>query len=160
MKEVLNDLQTPKLLPGRITTANPFGVSNNIRGIKIQEVKPLAKLVHKTYASYLPTPFPAHYYGMPNGKIYVVFSRFYEVKFGGSGLEFVFAVHKEFQFDYVKEVIIPIGKVKKNTVPVFAELIDKPNQKIEILKIRRGINSYGEAINILNQEAREMIIYA
>lgn len=159
MKEVLNDLQTPKLLPGRITTANPFGTTNSIRGIKVHEVKPLAKLVHKTYASYLPTAFPAHYYGMPNGKIYVIFSRFYEIRFGGSGLEFVFAVHKEFQFDYVKEVIIPAGKGKKNT-PVFAESIDKPNQKMDILKIRRGINSYGEAVNILNQEAREMVMYA
>jgi len=114
----------------------------------------LAKLIHRTYASYLPTAFPAHYYGMPNGRIYVIFSRFYEIKFGGSGLEFVFAVHKEFKYDYEKEIIIPKKKFQLKT-PVFAESVDKPNSKINIIKICRGLNSYGEAINLLNSEAQK-----
>ena len=115
----------------------------------------LAKLIHRTYASYLPTAFPAHYYGMPNGRIYVIYSRFYEIRFGGSGLEFVFAVHKEFKYDYEKEIIIP----KKNfmiKMPVFAEQVDKPDLKFNIVKICRGLNSYGEAIKLLNAEAQEI----
>lgn len=113
----------------------------------------LAKLIHKTYASYLPTAFPAHYYGMPNGRIYVIYSRFYEIRFGGSGLEFVFAVHKEFKYDYEKEIVMPRKKYNIKT-PVFAEQVDKPDSKINIVKICRGLNSYGEAINLLNREAR------
>ena len=113
----------------------------------------LAKLIHKTYASYLPTAFPAHYYGMPNGYIYVIFSRFYEIKFGGSGLEFVFAVHKEFKYDYEKEIVLLQEKLNIKT-PVFAEQVDKPDPKINIVKICRGLNSYGEAINFLNNEAQ------
>ena len=115
----------------------------------------LAKLIHRATASYLPIAFPALYYGMPNGRIYVVYSRFYEVKFGGSGLEFVFAVHKEFKYDYEKEIIVPRKKFSFNT-PVFSELVDRPNTKINIVKICRGLNSYGEAINLLNKEAHEM----
>jgi hypothetical protein len=115
----------------------------------------LAKLIHRTYASYLPTAFPAHYYGMPNGRIYIIYSRFYEIRFGGSGLEFVFAVHKEFKYDYEKEIIIPKKKFRIKT-PVFAESVDKPDSKINIIKICRGLNSYGEAINLLNTEALEM----
>lgn len=115
----------------------------------------LAKLIHKATASYLPIAFPALYYGMPNGKIYVVYSRFYEIKFGGSGLEFVFAIHKEFKYDYEKEVILPRKKISFQT-PVFSELVDRPNTKLNIVKICRGLNSYGEAINLLNNEAREM----
>lgn len=115
----------------------------------------LAKLIHKANASYLPIAFPALYYGMPNGKIYVVYSRFYEIKFGGSGLEFVFAIHKEFKYDYEKEVILPRKKFSFQT-PVFSELVDRPDTKINIVKICRGLNSYGEAINLLNNEAREM----
>ncbi len=114
----------------------------------------IAKLIHRTYASYLPTAFPAHYYGMPNGRIYVIFSRFYEIKFGGSGLEFVFAVHKEFKYDYEKDIIIPKKKFTIKT-PVFAELLDKPDLKINVVKICRDLNSYGEAINLLNKEAQE-----
>lgn len=118
----------------------------------------LAKLIHRATASYLPIAFPALYYGMPNGRIYVVYSRFYEVKFGGSGLEFVFAVHKEFKYDYEKEIIVPRKKFNFNT-PVFSELVDRPNTKINIVKICRGLNSYGEAINLLNKEAHEMYSY-
>ena len=159
MKQVWNDLQTPKLMVGTISPDKPMGTLNGIGGIRVNEIKPVAKLIHKTYASYLPTAFPAHYYGMPNGKIYLVYSRFYEIKFGGSGLEFVFAEHKEFHYDYLNDIILSSDKEKNNT-PVFAELIDKPNQQISVLKIKRGLNSYGEAFNVLNQEAREMIMYA
>jgi hypothetical protein len=115
----------------------------------------IAKLIHRANASYLPIAFPALYYGMPNGRIYVIYSRFYEIKFGGSGLEFVFAVHKDFKYDYDKEIIIP-GKKFKFSCPVFAEHVDKPDSKINIVKICRGLNSYGEAINLLNEKAREI----
>ena len=117
-------------------------------------MKSIAKLIHKTYASYLPTAFPAHYYGMPNGKIYVLFSRFYEIKFGGSGLEFVFAIHKEFKYDYEKEIIIPKKKFMIKT-PVFAEWLDKPDLKINVVKVCRDLNSYGEAINLLNKKKKK-----
>ena len=109
--------------------------------------------------SYLPTAFPAHFYGMPNGKVYLIYSRFYDVKFGESGLEFVFAIHKEFSYDYEKEKIVPSGKIKIKS-PVFAESIDKPHPKIKILEINRGINSYGEALIFLNSEAQKMRKYA
>jgi hypothetical protein len=115
----------------------------------------IAKLIHRANASYLPIAFPALYYGMPNGKIYVIYSRFYEIKFGGSGLEFVFAVHKDFKYDYDKEIVIPGKKFRINS-PIFAEHVDKPNSKINIVKICRGLNSYGEAINLLNKEALEI----
>lgn len=115
----------------------------------------IAKLIHQANASYLPIAFPAHYYGMPNGRIYVIYSRFYEIKFGGSGLEFVFAVHKDFKYDYDKEIVIP-GKKFKFNYPVFAEHVDKPDSKINIVKICRGLNSYGEAINLLNEKAHEI----
>ena len=121
-------------------------------------MKPKAKLIHKTYMSYMPTAFPAYYYGMPNGKVYIIFSRFYDIKFGDSGLEFIFAVHNEFSYDYEKEKIIPSDTLKKQS-PIFAESIDKPDPKFNILKINRRINSYGEALNYLNKEVRKFKMY-
>ena len=118
----------------------------------------LAKLIHRANASYLPIAFPALYYGMPNGSVYVLYSRFYEIKYAGSGLEFVFAVHKEFKYDYEREIIIPQKNISFNS-PVFAEHVDKPNSKINIVKICRGLNSYGEAVNLLNIEAQEMYTF-
>jgi hypothetical protein len=117
-----------------------------------------AKLIYRANASYLPIAFPALYYGMPNGRIYVVYSRFYEIKFGGSGLEFVFAVHKEFKFDYDRELIIPRKKLQLQT-PVFTELLDRPNTKINIVKVCRDLNSYGQAVEVLNNEAKNMYYF-
>lgn len=122
---------------------------------KIRYMQTLAKLIHKTYASYLPTAFPAHYYGMPNGKILLVFSRFYEVDFGDSGLEFVIAEHQDFVYDYEKEQVIP--KLRSwNTTPVFAEQVDYPRAKIDIIDINREMQSYGQALVYLNNEAKKM----
>ncbi len=118
-------------------------------------MKSVAKLIHRTYASYLPTAFPAHYYGMPNGKIYLVFSRFYEIAFGETGLEFVFAEHADFSYDYDNDKIMRLD-ISKQKVPVFVEDVDYPGTKINILSVHRNLNSYGEAQRFLNTEAWKM----
>lgn len=69
-------------------------------------MKSFARLVYQTYTTYLPTVFQAQYYGMPNGKIYLVFSRFYKRAFDKSGLEFVFAEHNDYSYDYEKDTIL------------------------------------------------------
>jgi hypothetical protein len=99
-----------------------------------------AKFIHRATPSYLPIAFPAV---------------FYEIGFGNTGLEYVFAVHNEFKFDYEKEIIIPKGKLRFNT-PIFAEQVDFPDSKINIVKICRGLNSYNEAINLLNTKEPEI----
>lgn len=118
-------------------------------------MKSLVKLIYKTYATYLPTVFPAHYYGMPNGKIYLVFSRFYKLGFGVVGIEFIFAIHEDFLYDYKNEIILPSDNLHNNT-PVFEENVDKPNSNFRILKTKRNLNSYGEALEIINREAEKM----
>ncbi|MCY1721645.1 hypothetical protein OU798_14920 [Prolixibacteraceae bacterium Z1-6] len=118
-------------------------------------MKTFAKIVHRTYVSYLPTAFPAHYYGMPNGRIYLVFSRFYEADYGETGLEFVFAEHKDFKFDYETETILPWRGTKKQT-PIFAEHVDHPHCRYNIFSVNRQLNSYGEAHIFLNDEALKM----
>lgn len=118
-------------------------------------MKSIAKLVYQTYATYLPTAFPAHYYGMPNGKIYLVFSRFYNRAFEKSGLEFVFAECKDFSFDYENETIVSCGNEYKQS-PVFAENVDNPHSKFNIFSISRKLKSYGEAQRFINSKAKEM----
>lgn len=115
-----------------------------------------AKLIHTTPASYLPTAFPVHYYGMPDGKVYLLFSRFYRKEGGGTGVEFVFAVHKDFGFDYKNEVVIAKGKPEKNQV--FAELLDNDHIHYEIVKVVRNLNSYGEAVKQLSNLNNEIIV--
>jgi hypothetical protein len=126
---------------------------------QFKEMKSFAKLLYRTYATYLPTAFPAHYYGMPNGKIYLVFSRFYRIAFDESGLEFVFAEHKDYSFDYNSETIVPLRKEQKPS-PIFAEQVDAPKSKFKIFSVERKLRSYGEAQLFLNQIADRMKIQA
>ncbi|WP_297097437.1 hypothetical protein [uncultured Draconibacterium sp.] len=115
----------------------------------------LAKIIHKTPASYLPTAFPAHYYGMPNGRIYIVFSRFYDLAIGQSGIEFVFAEHGDFSYNYETGEIIPAQNAPRR-LQVFSEEVDHPNLKINIFTTNRNLQSYGQAHAFLNAEALRM----
>nr|WP_320023237.1 hypothetical protein [uncultured Draconibacterium sp.] len=118
-------------------------------------MKALAKIIHQTPASYLPTAFPAHYYGMPNGSIYIVFSRFYDLAIGQSGIEFVFAEHADYSYNYETGEIIPTRNVLQK-VKVFSEEVDHPDLKINIFTTKRNLQSYGQAQAFLNDEAMRM----
>lgn len=103
-----------------------------------------ARLINKSYMSYLPTTLPVYYYGMPNGEIVLVYARHYTKKFNVTGLEFVFAVQEDFTYDFESDKILNRrynGISKKE----FAEVTNCPNPRIKINKVYRNLNSYAEA---------------
>jgi hypothetical protein len=114
-----------------------------------------AKLIYKANVSYFPSKMPVQFYGLPDGKVYVVFARFYAVKYDRTYLEFVFAEHKEFSYDFENEKLIPHGNYSGN-IPVYNEIVDKPEPKVEIVKTLRNINSFAEAFDQLNKKARNI----
>jgi hypothetical protein len=115
-----------------------------------------AKLIHKSFVTYLPTNFPVQFYGLPDGKVYIIYARFYEIKFQRSGLEFVLAEHQEFSYNYEEDKLVTFGN-KDAKKPVYSELVDKPNPKIKILKVNREFNSFGEAFAQLNKKAKTQL---
>lgn len=112
-------------------------------------MKSETKSIYKTYNSYLPTLLPVNYFGSADGKVFVIYSRFYEINLNKSGVEYVFALHKEFFYDYKYEKLILMEKGEK-LFPVLAEMVDKPEPKIKILKVYRKLRSYNEAQYLLN----------
>lgn len=116
-------------------------------------MKSYVKLIHRSNISYFPSAMPVHFYGLPDGKVYIIYARFYEVQFDRTYLEFVFARHKEFSFDYEQEQLIPHDK-SLTKYPVYNEIVDKPDPKVDIIKTFRNINSYAEAFNHLNKKAQ------
>lgn len=108
-----------------------------------------ASLIYKTHTSHLPTTLPVRYYGLPNGKVLIIYSRFYEIDFNHSELEFVFAIQKEFYFDFKNNILFLCEKSKK-LFPVVFEMVDKPEPKIRILKVLRKLKSYSEAESFLS----------
>lgn len=112
------------------------------------EVK--SRLIHQSRISYLPTTMLVNFYGFSNGNVMVVYSRCYEKYFDHSELEFVFALHKEFLYDYENDKL----KLKEDIKESFAllpEMVDKPEPSIKILKVYRSINSYSQAQVALNK---------
>jgi len=115
-----------------------------------------ARLIHKTNMSYLQTSLPVNFYGLPDGKVYLVYSRFYEIDFNRSGLEFVLATHEEFSYDYDSGDLY-LSNDGKSLLPVFPEMVDKPDPVIKIFKVYRNFNSYGDAQLHLNELAKDLI---
>lgn len=105
--------------------------------------------------TYLPTLLPVQFYGLPDGKVYIIYGRFYEIEFDRTYMEFVFAEHKEFSYDYENEKLIPNDSAKRKG-PVYNEMVDKPDPKIKILNIYRNVETYAEACAELNKKALKM----
>lgn len=118
-------------------------------------MEPVARLIYKTNMSYLQTSQPVNFYGLPDGNVYLIYSRFYKINFERSGQEFVFAKHEEFVYDYDFDKLY-LNPESKNYFPVYPEMVDKPEPKIRIFKVYRSFNSYGEAQHHLNHLAREI----
>lgn len=110
-------------------------------------MKLLSKLIHKSSMTFLPTDYPVHFYGLPDGKVYLCFARFYKAGYNNTDLEFVFARHNDFKYNYSEEIIIPRAEFR---APVYNEMVDNPDPDITILEVRRDIQSYTEAIKYIN----------
>jgi len=116
-------------------------------------MKTVAKLIHQSNMTYIPTNLPVKFFGLPDGKVYLLYARFCVIRPEKTDLEFVIAEHEEFSFDYASEKLVPKTKTR---FPVYSEMVDKPNPVYHILHINRDIKSYSEAVDLLNQKAMEM----
>lgn len=107
--------------------------------------------------TFLPTHYPVHFYGMPDGKVYLCFARFYEMGFEKSDLEFVFARHNDFSYDYDNEILIPNSEFR---APVYNEMVDNPDPNITILEVRKDVQSYVEAIDYISVLYKSKLLIA
>lgn len=115
-----------------------------------------ARLIYKSYMTYFHTFLPVYFYGMPNGKVYCIYARFYENSTGNSSLEFVFAEHEDLTYDYGAGKIISLN-YSEISLQGFIEIVDKPEQRIRELKVYGNIASYAEAQEFLNTKAKAMV---
>lgn len=115
-----------------------------------------AKLIYKSYMTYFHTFLPVYFYGMPNGKIYCMYGRFFDTKRNSSEIEFVFAEHEGFSYEYQTEELLANGQVRID-LQGFIEMVDQPDQRIKIIKTVGDFSSYSEAQSFLNSKAVEMV---
>jgi hypothetical protein len=96
-----------------------------------------------------------YYYGLPNGKVYLVYARFYEVKFDKTDLEFVIAIRKEFCYD-VEDGSIYLRKDSGTNENATIEDFEKADPNIKIVKVYRNVNSFKEAEKKLEKRAQKI----
>ncbi|MCK3685682.1 hypothetical protein [Maribellus sp. YY47] len=119
-------------------------------------MKTVAKLIHQSNMTYIPTNLPVKFFGLPDGKVYLLYARFCIIRPEKTDLEFVIAEHDEFSFDYASEKLVPKAETR---YPVYREMVDKPNPVYHILDINRDVKSYAEAVALLNQKAIKMSLH-
>jgi len=109
-------------------------------------MKTVAKLIHQSNMTYIPTNLPVRFYGLPNGRVYLLYARFFMSHAQKTGIEYVLAEHEEFDFDYEKDELVPRSTSR---FPVYREMVDKPNPLFHILQVNREVQSYDEAVQHL-----------
>lgn len=136
-----------------IISNKKFILNALVEPLNCDKMEYLAKIIHKTHLSYLPTLYPVQFYGMPNGKVLFTYARDVASK---TQQEFIFAEHKEFSYDYSRGKLL----LHKNGIMKDAmnnEMIDKPDPAYTIFLVSKTIRSYTEAFNKLNHLANKMM---
>lgn len=113
------------------------------------------KLVYKAIESYLPTTYPAYYYGSPDNKVYIIYASPYLTPSGKPGLEFIIARHEEFTYNYLEERLIHIYTLK---TPLLSSLVDKKNLSFTNVKRFKSCKNYEDAEGLLNKWISEEIL--
>jgi hypothetical protein len=113
------------------------------------------RLLCKSHLTYFSTDMPVYFYGMPNGKIYCFYACFFEISLNQTELEFVFAVHEDFTYNYESGKIIAYG-FKEIPICDYAEIINSPDQRVRIVNVSRFLKSYTDAHSFLNTKAQIM----
>ena len=114
-------------------------------------MKSSARIIYKSYMTYFHTFMPVYFYVMPNGKIQVMYARFCGTQNNKAGLEFIFAEHEDFIYDYETDKIFfqKFIEISRND---FMHKVDQPEQRIKIFSINDTFNSYTEAQQFLNNK--------
>jgi len=101
---------------------------------------------------------PVYFYGMPNGKIQVMYAQFCETQANKSGLQFIFAEHEDFIYDYETEKIF-FQKFIEISKKDFMHMVDQPDQRIKVFSINDAFNSYEQAQQFLNNKLHNKLDY-
>lgn len=102
------------------------------------------------------TSLPVYFYGLPDGNIYLIYARFYEINFNKSGLEFVFAVLENYYYDFETEKVVALKSMDKN-LSSFRKEVESKEPQLRIVKSYRNIKSFVEAQRFLGKKADEMV---
>ena len=118
------------------------------------KLKPV--LIFKSYLTGFPTALPASVYAMPDGTIYMIYTRFYEKDFSKTGLEYVFAALDDFSIHFESGQLFA-SDLSPISLDELKLMLSNNELKLKITKVSRQINSADEALPVLNKLAAKML---
>jgi hypothetical protein len=92
----------------------------------------------------------AQYYGMPDDNVYIIYNHPYKKPNGHIGIKFIIARLKEFAFDYKDETLFELCDYKRKQMLNYT-VVDRCNQRIEVIKISRTVRTFKQAEASLNK---------
>lgn len=104
-----------------------------------------SKLIYRSENTCFQTPLPVFFFGMPDGKMLVIFSRFKTENPLNTLQEWIVAQHLDYCFDFVTDTIMTTG-IQKVEIGEFMDLADNLAQRIRPLNWFGNFYTNNEAL--------------
>lgn len=115
-----------------------------------------ARLLYKSLNTCFHTSLPVYFYGLPNKKMVVLFTRDREEGINRNSKEWVLAAHLDFRYDYESDVILDFQDREYN-FEEFIEYADKLEQRVMPLKTFGNFASNTNAQQFYNSNVSQML---
>lgn len=115
-----------------------------------------ARLVYKSNNTCFRTILPVYFYGMPSGKMIVLYTREKENLQLNKSVEWVVAEHLDYKFDYKLDAIVDVQN-REMEFKEFMEYTDKLEQHVKYLRTFGNFSTYTDAQQYLNANISQML---
>lgn len=116
-----------------------------------------AHLIYKSVNTCFHTKLPVYFYGMPNGKMVVLFTQNNSDFPFNTTIKWVVAEHNDFSYKFESGQIIT-NDTQRVDIDEFMELADNLEQSIKTIATYGSFSSNSEALNYFNINADTMLI--
>jgi hypothetical protein len=119
-------------------------------------MKTKTHLIYKSLNTCFQTYLPVYFYGMNDGRMIVLFTRFKTNDPRVISQEWVLAMHCDFSYDIESNTILTNG-LEEIGIEEFMDLADNFEQRIKILKTFGEFMSHAEAQKYFNVNVSQML---
>jgi len=115
-----------------------------------------SRLLYKSENTCFQTFLPVNFYGMPDGRVLVCYTRFSSESPHDTAQEWILALHADFTYDYETDTIYTL-ETQEIGVEEFMEFADTLEQRVKPLRKFGKFYSNTEAQQYFNLNARQML---
>lgn len=119
-------------------------------------MKTKARLIYKSVNTCFQTFLPVYFYGMTDGNMIILFTRYKSNDPRNTKQEWVLALHLDFSYDYESDTIFTNG-LQKIGIEEFMELADDLEQRVKTIRTFGDFSSNAEAQKYFNVNASQML---